>query len=237
MIRFENFERYGVVAAFSEAADGNFSLRNGSVPEAVAARRRFAEACGLDPAGLACVQQVHGTEVVRVRAEDRGRGAFAWEDALGPADALLTDVPGLPVAVLVADCVPVYLHDPARGVAGLVHAGWRGTLDRAAARALEAMRRGWGTDPADVHALLGPSAGPCCYEVSEELAEDFRRAGLSAEDRRVDLWASNARVLAAAGVPPSQIQTAARCTVCDPRFHSHRRDATPNRNMALLALG
>lgn len=236
MIRFEDFERLGAMAAFSETSDGDFSLRNGPEPTVLESRRRLAEACGLDARHITCARQVHGTEVLRVGVEERGRGARDWHDALGPADALVTDVPGLPLAVLVADCVPVYLYDPERRVAGLVHAGWRGTLDGAAARAVEAMTREWGSDPAGLHALLGPSAGPCCYEVSPELAEDFRKAGLAARGRHVDLWESNALALASAGIPRGRISASGMCTLGDTRFHSYRRDATSARSMALLAV-
>lgn len=237
MIRFTEFETAGdVVAAFSEISDGNFSLRGDDATDCIEARRRFAEACGADPRSIACALQVHGTEVLRVGASDRGRGALSREDALGPADALVTDVPGLPLVVLVADCVPVYLHDPVKCAIGLVHAGWRGTFDRIAAHTLQAMTREWGSNPADVRALIGPSAGPCCYEVSEELADRFRAAGLVAHERNVDLWASNARVLTDAGVSLENIECAKLCTLCTDRFHSHRRTATHARNMALLML-
>jgi YfiH family protein len=237
VIRFEEFEGPGLaVAAFTEASDGNFSLRGEDATDGIEARRRFAEACGADPRSLALAQQVHGVEVLRVGAAERGRGALSREDALGPADALVTDVPGLPLAVLVADCVPVYLYDPVKNVIGIAHAGWRGTFDRIAAHTVERMRGEWGCEPGDLRALIGPSAGPCCYEVSEELAEQFRAAGLVARERMVDLWASNARVLVEAGVAADNIRTAGLCTLCSNRFHSHRRSATHARNMALISL-
>jgi YfiH family protein len=238
VIRFTDFESLGLkAAAFSERGDGDCSLKGAADPAtAIAARQAVAGPCGASAGDIVCVKQGHGVDVAVAREEDRGRGARDWNDALGPADSILTNVPGLPLAILVADCVPLYLVDPARRAGGLVHAGWRGTFDGAAARAVEAMSREWGSDPADLYAWMGPSAGPCCYEVSPELAERFRTAGLVAEGRHVDLWGSNARRLQQAGLGPARISACGICTICDPRFHSHRRDADGCRNMALFML-
>lgn len=234
MIRFPEFEARGArVAAFSEACDGDAGPRSPSRRDTL---ESLARELGIDADAVVFMKQVHGIEVARARASDRGRGAGAGEDALGPADALVTNAAGLPLAVLVADCVPIYLVDPVRRTGGIVHAGWRGTLDGAASAAVEALTREWGTKPEDVWALIGPSAGPCCYEVSEELAERFRRAGLAADGRLADLWESNTRQLEAAGLRRDRVLVSGLCTLCDGRFHSHRRDASGARNVGILVI-
>lgn len=234
MIRFPVLERFGVTACFSESRDGDCGLRG---PEgrdaALCARRTVCEEAEVDAARLVCVRQVHGAAVFRATSDDAGHGAMSWESAPMEADAIVTDAVGLPIAVLVADCVPVYLVDPVRRAVGIVHAGWRGTMEDVVGAAVETMRKTWGADPDDLHALIGPSAGPCCYEVSEELAETFRQAGLEAHGRLVDLWTSNARRLEARGV--RRIHTSGLCTICTNRFHSHRKGSLA-RNLAVVAL-
>jgi YfiH family protein len=187
----------------------------GDEPAAVAENwRRLEAATGL---GFARVRQVHGAEVLEAEAPCLPRRE---------ADAVLSRRPGLAACVAVADCVPVLLADPAAGLVAAVHAGWRGTLARAAAAGVEALRR---AGASGLVAAIGPSIGPCCYQVSEALAADFEAAFGEGVVRRgpggprLDLWAANARTLAEAGV--GRVERLDRCTACEPgRFFSHRRD-------------
>jgi len=192
--------------------------------------RRLEAVAGL---GFARVRQVHGARVVRA-------------DAPGPspeeADAVVSLAPGLAACVSVADCVPVLLADPRSGAVAAVHAGWRGTLARAAAEGVRALVREAGADPRSLLAAIGPSIGPCCYEVSPELAARFEaelgpvtvRPGAAP---RLDLWAANAAVLVGAGLAPERIEALRRCTSCEPeRFFSHRRDhGRTGRQVAYIA--
>jgi YfiH family protein len=181
--------------------------------------RRLEAATGL---AFARVRQVHGARAVRL-------------DAAGPpveeADAVVSLSPGLAACVSVADCVPVLLADPASGAVAAVHAGWRGTLSRAAAEGVRALAREAGADPGRLLAAIGPAIGPCCYGVSDDVAGRFA-AELGAETvvagarPRVDLWAANARVLREAGLATERVDVLRRCTACErPLFFSHRRDA------------
>lgn len=209
------------MAAISEMVDGDCGADE--------RRAAFCRGMGVDAGQLVCGRQVHGMVVAVAREEDRGR-------RLPATDGLVTDVPGLPMAISVADCVPVYLFDPHRRAIGLVHAGREGTRLDIAASAIHAMCTKLGCRADDIHAVIGPSAGPCCYEVSEPMAEDFCALGLPVSGRHLDLWESNARQLSRAGVPRSQIEAASLCTICGNRFFSHRRDSDGKRNMALLSL-
>src|SRR5215831_820673 len=138
-------------------------------------RRRAAAALGAGPADFVFAAQVHGSRAEVVSAADRGRGTLAAGDAVGPADALVTATPGTVLAILVADCVPIVLYDPAAHVLACVHAGWRGTVARTAQAALAAMCS-LGTRPEDVIAGIGPSVAAASYQVGEEVAAAARDA-------------------------------------------------------------
>ena len=195
--------------------------------------RRLARAIGLDGAPIHWARQVHGVAAAVV-AEDLPPGA---EACAGECDALATDRAGVALVVQTADCVPILLA--ARGAVGAAHAGWRGTAKNVAAEAVAALAR-LGVDPSDLRAWLGPSIGPCCYEVGGEVAAqfagDFVRAGC-AGTFRLDLGAINVAQLSAAGVPRGAIAVHPACTKCGgDSFASYRRDGTKaGRMIALIA--
>jgi purine-nucleoside/S-methyl-5'-thioadenosine phosphorylase / adenosine deaminase len=212
-------------------------------------RRRAAAALGAGPADFVFAAQVHGSRAEVVSVADRGRGMLAAGDAAGPADALVTATPGIVLAILVADCVPIVLYDAAAHVLACVHAGWRGTVARAAQAALAAMCS-LGAHPEDVIADIGPSVAAGSYRVGEEVAaaardafgEEVRAAAPDASGQQVqallrpvpgggpgqwlfDLPAANRHVLRAAGVPDGQIHVAATPTGPGPGlFFSHRAE-------------
>ncbi|BDG05924.1 peptidoglycan editing factor PgeF [Anaeromyxobacter oryzae] len=181
---------------------------------------------------FARVRQVHGARVVHLDV-----ASVPAEEA----DAVVSTEAGIAACVSVADCVPVLIADPGSGAVCAVHAGWRGTIAGVAAEAVRALARISGAPPGRLLAAIGPSIGPCCYEVSPDLADRFR-AALGPVVRegpapRLDLWASNRRILEAAGVAPERIDSMDRCTACErDTFFSHRRDAgRTGRQMAFIA--
>jgi len=200
-------------------------------------RRRAAAALGADLADFVFAAQVHGSRAEVVSPADRGRGTLAAGDAVGPADALVTATPGTVLAILVADCAPIVLYDPAAHVLACVHAGWRGTVARTAQSALAAMGS-LGTRPQDVIAGIGPSVAAGTYQVGEEVAAAARDAfGGQAQallrpaaDGRPGQWlfdlpAANRHVLRTAGVPDGQIHVTATPTGPGPGlFFSHRAE-------------
>ncbi|HEX9049705.1 MAG TPA: peptidoglycan editing factor PgeF [Anaeromyxobacter sp.] len=233
-----------LLAAFSHgfttrgggASTGPFESLNlggqvGDEPAAVAENwARLERETGLR---FARVRQVHGARAVRVEAPS--------PPAL-EADVVVTRAPGVAACVSVADCVPILLADPETGAVAAVHAGWRGTIARAAAEGVRALGREAGAPPARLLACVGPAIGPCCYEVSPDLAARFR-AGLGPETVRegrsphLDLWRANVAVLEAEGLAPERIEVLARCTACErEHFFSHRRDAgRTGRQVAFIA--
>ena len=182
---------------------------------------------------FARVRQVHGERVVHLRTP----GPPAEE-----ADAVISTDSGLAACVSVADCVPILLADPGTGAVAAVHAGWRGTLARAAEAGVRALASSSGAPPGRLLAAIGPSIGPCCYEISAHLAEQFA-AGLgpviraAAAGPHLDLWEANRRVLLAAGVALDRVEVLGRCTSCAPElFFSHRRDrGRTGRQLAFIA--
>ena len=173
----------------------------------------------------AIVTQVHGREVIVVRGGD----AAPAEPA--PADALVSDAPAIALVVRAADCVPLLMADRRSGAVAAVHAGWRGTAARVAVAAVEAMAREFGTAPADLIVAIGPSIGPCCYEVGTELVDAFAAAGHARHlvDRwfhapparrgererpklRLDVPGANRDQLLLAGVNEDDIHMSALCT-------------------------
>ena len=161
---------------------------------------------------LATLKQVHSAACVPAG----GRAGV-----LGRGDALIEDMPGSVVAVKTADCVPILLVDERRRAVAAVHAGWKGTVARIVRCTVEAMRERFGTQPADLHAAIGPGIGKCCYEVGPEVAAHFGVDGRG----HVDLAEANRRQLIEAGVTPGRIYASNLCTMCRAEeFHSYRRD-------------
>jgi YfiH family protein len=194
----------------------NLSLSVGDDPAAVLEnRRRLAAGFGARPADFVFAGQVHGSGVRVVGQADRGRGAFSLDDVIPAMDALVTSSPGVVLAILTADCVPIVLHDPVAGVLACVHAGWRGTVARVSAAAVAAMRT-LGSRPADVIAGIGPAIPAARYQVGPDVYEAVTQAFGPAPfiqpdavpDRwRLDLWSANRFALTEAGVPAARIHT------------------------------
>ncbi|MDI3522713.1 MAG: purine-nucleoside/S-methyl-5-thioadenosine phosphorylase / adenosine deaminase [Bacillota bacterium] len=223
--------RHGGVSR-GEVTGLNLGFKNGRVGEVLENRYLFLTALGLNPRALVAGQQVHGTHVAAVTPAEAGRGAQAWEEGLPATDALVTSVPGLPLSVYTADCVPLLFLDPVRPAVGAVHAGWRGSVDGVALATLAKMSAVYGTRPGDMLVAMGPSIGPCCYEVDERVLAPlkahfpFWREVVQAHGSGhwlLDLWELNRRQLVAAGVRPENIAVAGLCTACRVAdFYSYR---------------
>ena len=176
---------------------------------------------------LVQLDQVHSAEVVVVRfprkAARRRRG-----------DSLVTDRPGLLLAVRTADCLPALIVDPERRVAAAVHAGWRGTRSRILERTVDVLISRFGCRPGSLFAAFGPCISAACYEVGPEVRLEFAAAGLSLSDFRpspgrpgaflLDLAGANRRQLLGCGLSARRIIPSASCTHCDARLLSFRRD-------------
>ena len=165
--------------------------------------------------------------------EDRGKGTVKPLD-YDQVDGLVTNIPGLCLATFYADCVPLFFVDPVQKAIGLSHSGWRGTVGKIGKITVETMRKEYGTDPADVLAAVGPSICQKCYEVSEDVIEQFR---INYEQKyweelfykkengkfHLNLWKANEIVFGEAGIKAEHIAVTNVCTCCNPDvLFSHR---------------
>jgi len=204
----------------------------GDDPAAVSANRgRVARELGVAEDRLVWMTQVHGTGVAVVDGPQAG--------PVPDVDALVTATPGLVLCVLVADCVPVLLTDPAAGVVAAVHAGREGVRQGVVPAALAAMAR-LGARPENVTALLGPAVCGACYEVPAAMRAEVARVTPAAAVRTrkgtpgLELRAGLDELLRKAGVP--EVVHDPRCTVEDRRLFSHRRDGVTGRQAGLVWL-
>lgn len=218
-----------------DCAEMNFNFHREADARAVAANYRRAAAIlggGRTSSDFVITRQTHGDHVRRVTAADRGQGVTRPAN-YHAVDALITNVPGIILTVYTADCVPVYLVDPAHRAIGLAHSGWRGTVAKITAKTLAAMHAAYGTNAADCVCAIGPSICRDCYEISEDVADAFRKAfGPAAKSLLtptrpghclLDLWAAGRLILEDAGVPSAAIAVTDICTRCNPELlFSHR---------------
>lgn len=178
---------------------------------------------------LLSVKQVHGTDALVVdrslSSEDRFHGGW---------DALVTDQPGVMVAVRTADCVPVLVHDPKHRVVAAIHAGWRGAVAGIVPKTIALMETRFGSDATQLRVSIGPSAGPCCYEVDEPVLDRLRGGfrdwekvvgGHRSGKAHLDLKALIREQVRASGTSADAITAVNLCTIChEDLFFSYRRE-------------
>ncbi|MHB8511225.1 MAG: peptidoglycan editing factor PgeF [Actinomycetota bacterium] len=221
-------ERCGIRAIFTTRLGGysadpwsslNLSYVSGDESQTVLRNRdRALNAIGLEASRWTGARQVHGTRVEHVLAADAGSGADSAESTIPETDALVTDAPGVAIAVLTADCVPILLADQRRRRIAVVHAGWRGMVAGIVQRAAEKFE-----DASSLIGVAGPAIGPCCYEVGLDVSEPAvdRFGSRVMRDRNLDLWAAAMASFRDAGIRETYI--AGLCTRCEShRFFSHR---------------
>ena len=190
--------------------------------------------------GARWARQVHGATSLIADGQPPGQ--------VGEADVLITARPGIPLAVFTADCLAVVLAEPERRVLAVAHAGWRGTVAGVLGRLVQTLAERFAVRPARLRAAIGPSIGPCCYEVDEPVVGPLRAAFPGDWERwaaaagpagkwRLDLWRANADQLVAAGVPAAAIANPRLCTGCRrDLFFSYRKEGRTGRLAALACL-
>ena len=258
-LSYPSLEKTGVVRhGFSTRLGGvsegiyasmNLSFSRGDKEEAVRENyQRIARAIGFDWESVVTSDQTHTANVRVVTAKDKGCGLTKprpYQDV----DGMITREPGITLATFYADCVPLYLADPVKKAIGLSHSGWKGTVGKIGKATVQAMEQEYGTNPEDLVVAIGPSICQDCYEVSEDVIEEFQKA--FSEERwddlfyrkengkyQLDLWEANRQIFLEAGVKPENIAMPNLCTCCNPRFlFSHRASKGKRGNLAaFLAL-
>lgn len=245
LLDYDLFAPYAEVSAFSTTRHGgcgqgayasfNCSPYCGDNPTVVSRNlQRLSALLPSYPAEWVIPHQVHGDKVLAVGDEYAGASADKRREMVEGVDALVTDRPGYCLCVSTADCVPLLFFDPRRRVAGVAHAGWRGTVACIARRTVEAMERHYGCRAADLLVAVGPGISLEAFEVGVEVYEAFREAGFPMDKVarwhrpsarwHIDLWEANAWLLAEAGVPGTQVEQSGVCTYlqCDDFFSARR---------------
>ena len=254
---FPSFEKTGLVrhmfttrlggVSRGHLASLNLSTSKGDEPENVRENfRRIAAALGTDVSAFVLSDQTHTVNVRHVTSLDAGKGLTRPRD-YHDVDGLITDEEGLVLSTVYADCVPLFFLDPVHKAIGLSHSGRKGTVSLMGLHTVEAMHDSFGSEPADILACIGPSICRNCYEVGDDVAEEFRAAFheaaglmLTAKDNGrylLDLWAANRLVLTQAGILPGHIECTDICTCCNPDYlFSHRASHGLRGNMGAFMM-
>lgn len=202
----------------------NLGLGRGDDEEALRKNyEKVALALGFNIENLSVTKQVHETHSAYIKAPRlRSEGC----------DALFTDKCGIPLMSYSADCIPVLMYDKKKKAAATVHSGWRGTAAKICAAVISDMKNELGTDPGDLICAIGPSIGPCCFQIKSDAVEvflknfentDFIRPEGDNVHYKADIWEAVCRTLKEAGVRDENIDLAAECSCCNDIYFSCRR--------------
>jgi len=211
--------------------------------------RRVGRVLGCPPEDMTASHQTHTVNIRRVTARDRGKGITRPRD-YDDIDGLITDDPGIALVTYFADCVPLLFLDPVHRAIGSAHSGWRGTVNAMGRHMVEAMGEAFGSRPEDMIAAIGPSICRDCYEVSEEVAEQFGRLfsgnakvgeivtpGRAPGKYQLDLWLANEMLLEEAGIPESHISVTDICTCHNSGYlFSHRASGGRRGNLGAFLM-
>jgi YfiH family protein len=231
---FDNLNKHKNIIQFVTTREGgysrapfdsmNLSVTVGDNPDSVGKNRRLlATIIGISVSRFAICKQVHGNKIVEINSNTNVEPSNDF-NIITEADAIITDTSGICIMVLVADCVPIIFFDPTKKAIGVAHAGWRGTVKQIAQKTVQELVSKYDSNPKDIVAGIGPSIGPCCYEVGPEVVAEFDKmydntnniiSNRTEEGKaHLDLWLANKIQLMQAGIDESNIEIAGLCTCC-----------------------
>ena len=219
-----------ILTVFTDIHDGNLAYHVGDEKTNVDKNRKLlSKKYNYDYKKLVSMNQTHGNNVKIVDLDS--------EKIIDDCDGLITNIKDLPLMVMVADCIPILLHDEKKDVIAALHAGRNSTFLKIVEVAINKMKENFGTNPSDIKAILGPSIQKCCYEVSVELVNIVKVSFGSqfVEDRNIDLQAINKAILKENGV--EKIHDYSICTKCTSKVHySYRKDPKSGRFSGVIKL-
>lgn len=244
MIRFDALEEFPFIRhGFSTRLGGissgiyasmNLSFNRGDDDQKVMKNYELiAEELGTSTTHMVAAKQTHTTNVLKVGSDRCGMGITEKRD-FDDIDGLITNEPGVCLVTAHADCVPLFFVDPARKCIGLSHSGWRGTVGKIAVNTVKKMQENYGSNPADLIGVIGPSICKDCYEVSEDVADEFKKAYNTEQAQdildvkgngkyQLDLHQANVYNMLEAGMKRENIHVTDLCTCCNPELlFSHR---------------
>ena len=225
-----DFFNSGILAFISKKSDGNIAYHVNDDKNSVDInRKRLADTYGYNNNDLKYMKQIHSS---LVEVADKSYTA-------SECDALITNQTDTPIMVMVADCIPIMMHDEQNGVIAVVHAGRNGTFCYIAKKTVNSMTEKFGSNPNDIKVFLGPSIRSCCYEVSDEIAKiaekNFGKKFVSG--RFIDLQGINKKQLLDEGILSENIKISQICTKCGNEDHfSYRLDKECGRFCAVMML-
>jgi len=246
---FGNLSRYREIYHFVSTRTGGFSLppyasldlglHVGDDPKKVLKnRKRFASALKIPLDNFTIAKQIHSGNVKTISEQLRGNGSINHIKAISATDAMVTNASNIVLMVVLADCVPILFFDPVKRVIGVAHAGWRGTIRLVAQNTVRVFQEKFGSSPTDIMVGIGPSIGPCCYEVGSEVVTQvetiFHTKKGYVDNESSDgkayfnLWEANKKQLLQVGIPEENIEIARVCTYCNfDLFFSERHQRGP----------
>lgn len=250
-LRLKKFDELGVINGFTRRTGGvsrgkitgfNFGFRVGDDPDDVLMNYKLlAEDMGFDVNRTVCARQQHTDNIRIVSEADCGKGVIVVDSDIRDTDGLITNIPGIPLVVFTADCVPLLFFDPVNRVIAATHAGWRGTAQKIGKKTVGLMKSEFGGKPENIIAAIGPSIGACCFEVDRATAENFDeryRIPKPNDKFHVDLWAVNKDDLLDEGMKPGNIYVSGECTICNSdKYYSYRTHKEhTGRQVAVISL-
>ncbi len=202
------------------------------------------EVFGLPATEVVTINQVHGNQVILLDKPLKEMSFYTEAEA----DAMVTALGGLPIAIRSADCLPILFYDSKNKAIGAAHAGWRSTLELVAIKTVERMQTEFGSEPENIKAALGPHIGPCCYIVSPDLTDKFEKAGAGQGtsaftttdgSTRLSLTRANMDQLIKAGLKEENISDEAPCTSCNiKKYYSYRVEGEgAGRELSIIMIG
>ncbi|WKZ19880.1 MAG: peptidoglycan editing factor PgeF [Candidatus Jettenia sp. CY-1] len=241
---FQNLIRYKEIHHFVSSRIGGFSnppynslnlgFHVGDNPKVILKNReKLALVLGIPLSNFTTAKQTHDCNVEIVTEGLRGSGTLNYNTAINATDAMVTNIPNICLMVLQADCVPILFFDLKKKVIGIAHAGWRGTVRMVAKNTVSTLKEKFQCSVNDIFVGIGPSIGPCCYEVNlKTLTPDGKTFDTKSEyiDNHssgnkgyFNLWRANKIQLIQTGIPEKNIETAEICTHCNhDTFFSYR---------------
>jgi YfiH family protein len=224
-----------------ERANKNLSFKNGDADAVFAARQRACSMLGMEAGNLTHVYQEHGVAIWTAETHHRGAGARDGENQMEVGDAMLTSEPLLPLAIMIADCLPLFFASKDGGLVGLAHAGWRGTLDNIASRMVQRFRDDFAVPSGDLLVWLGPAISICCFQVKDDVWLPFQErwnlvpGAFGTQSKTIGLKEINRYQLLQAGIGEEHLEISPDCTCCNPHYFSYRREGPGiGHNMAVI---
>ncbi|KAB7890259.1 peptidoglycan editing factor PgeF [Poseidonibacter ostreae] len=219
-----------ILSIFTDIHDGNLAYHVGDEKTNVDKNREaLALKYNYDYKELVSMNQTHGNNVEIITKDSK--------KIIDDCDALITNVKDIPLMVMVADCIPILLHDEKKGVIAAIHAGRNSTFLRIVEVVINKMKENFGTNPLDIKAILGPSIQKCCYEVSSELVNIVKTSFGSqfVKGRNIDLQGINKAILEENKVEKIDVSTI--CTKCTSKVHySYRKNPKTGRFAGVIKL-